>query len=155
MIYRRRFTVAAPVEEVAAFHRRIASFRALAPPGVPIRIHRGEEPLSAGVDLEFTLWLGVIPVRWLARIHPLEGAADEEGFVDRQVRGPFRSWEHTHRFQPLGPHHTLIDDRIEARLALHPWRALIGLVMWSGLPVLFRWRAHQTRRRLETSRFPA
>lgn len=150
MIYHRRFTVAAPVEEVAAFHRTIDSFLALAPPGVPVRIRRGRDPLSDGTDLEFTLWLGLVPVRWHARIDSIGGLEGGEGFVDRQVAGPFAAWEHRHRFEPLGPHHTVIDDRIEARLALQPWRALLGLVLWSGLPLLFRWRAWQTRRRLSS-----
>jgi ligand-binding SRPBCC domain-containing protein len=112
-------------------------------------IHRGEDPLERGAELEFTLWLGIVPVRWLARIEAIDGVAEEEGFLDRQVRGPFKSWTHTHRFEPLGPRHTMIDDRIEAELSLHPLHTPVGAAMWSGLPIVFRWRAWRTRRLLE------
>ena len=36
-----------------------------------------------------------------------------EEFVDVQVRGPFRSWRHLHRFEPHGDGGTLMTDEIE------------------------------------------
>lgn len=45
------------------------------------------------------------------------GFIQDQQFVDRQVRGPFRSWIHTHRFLDTADGCT-IDDRIEFELPL-------------------------------------
>lgn len=153
MKYRRSFIAAAPLDEVEAFHRSVESFRRLVPPGAPFRIHRADEPLEPGGRMDFTMWLGPIPVRWEANLEPLPeglGGLDDRGFVDRQARGPFRSWVHEHRFTPLGPKHTRVTDEIEARLRLHPVWGPIGLAIWLGLPILFRFRARRTKRSLTT-----
>jgi ligand-binding SRPBCC domain-containing protein len=147
MRYRHRFRVAAPRAEVAAFHYRSASFKAIAPPLVPMRF---EEPppaqLGEGDTMRFTMWLGPIPVRWTARIEEVS----EQGFVDRQLAGPFARWQHRHRFEVDGedPNATWVLDEIEARLSDRPIQALVGLNMWAGLPVLFAYRGWKTRRLL-------
>jgi ligand-binding SRPBCC domain-containing protein len=144
--YRHRFRVAARRGRVAAFHRRPESLRAITPPLLPMR-WRGEPPplLADGAEMEFVLWAGPLPVAWRARI---EGMS-EEGFDDRQLAGPFRSWLHRHRFQEDGPEATWVVDEIEARLEPHPLWAPVGLAMWLGLPLLFAYRGWKTRRLLE------
>lgn len=156
MRYHRSFVVEAPLERVEEFHRSPASFRALAPPGVPLVLERAPELLVPGEELAFKLWLGPVPVRWVAALEALpEGSVADEGagetvagFVDRQIEGPFSAWVHRHLFRALGPERTEIDDSIEARMARHPLRGPVGLAMWAGLPVLFRYRAWRTRREL-------
>lgn len=155
MRYRRSFIVAAPIDAVDDFHRSVEGFRRLVPPGTPYRIHHADEPLEPGGRLDFTLWLGPVPVRWeaaLERLPTTELGLDERGFVDRQARGPFRSWVHEHRFTPLGPKHTRVVDHIEARLRRHPVWGPVGCAIWLGLPILFRFRALRTKRALAPRR---
>jgi hypothetical protein len=54
-------------------------------------------------------------VRWV-----FEHRDYEEGrqFRDVQVEGPFRRWDHTHRFIPDGPQACWLEDRIEYELPL-------------------------------------
>lgn len=165
MDYHRSYEIDVPVDRVAAFHRRAESLRAITPPLLPMRFE-GEVPeeLVPGDELTFRTWLGPLPVRWRARVEELEwpaGGAGEggdagepvsggaEGFQDRQLDGPFGAWLHRHRFTPLGPSRTRVDDRIEARLARHLLWGPAGLKMSLGLPLLFAYREWKTRRLLE------
>lgn len=142
--FRSRFRVQASLAEVAAFHRRAAAMAAITPPPVIVRIHKAPIELDEGAEMDFTLWLGPLPIRWQARIED----ADDHGFRDRQVGGPFRHWLHTHRFVPVGENATEVHDTIELELA-DRWPArLIGAGLWLSLPLLFAYRRWQTRRLL-------
>jgi ligand-binding SRPBCC domain-containing protein len=45
----------------------------------------------------FRLRLHALPIRWLTRIESWERG---RRFADIQIRGPYRLWHHTHRFDP-------------------------------------------------------
>lgn len=92
--------------------------------------------------MDFTLWLGPVPIRWLARIEDVSPT----GFTDRQIRGPFQEWVHRHTFVSLDETATLVVDEIQLALHPHLWRALVGLGMWLSLPLLFAYRSWKTRR---------
>jgi ligand-binding SRPBCC domain-containing protein len=144
MKYSHQFQVIAPLQAVIDFHRRSASMADITPPPVIARIQAAPECLSPGDRMDFTLWLGPIPVYWSAQIDAIPGS----GFADRQVEGPFQSWVHRHQFVRLDDHTTLVQDQIEAQFKLHPVWGLIGLGMWISLPVLFAYRGWKTSRLL-------
>jgi ligand-binding SRPBCC domain-containing protein len=146
MRYRHVFTVQAPLERVSAFHRRSAGMGDLTPPPIIVRVHQAPELLTEGSEMDFTLWLGPLPVRWLARIEQVAAT----GFLDRQLRGPFAKWEHRHTFREAsgdGPQTEVIDE-IEAEVKPHPLWGLVGLSMWIGMPVLFAYRKWKTKKSL-------
>jgi ligand-binding SRPBCC domain-containing protein len=118
---------------------------AITPPPVVAQIHQAPTHLQEGDEMDFTLWLGPLPIRWLARIEDV----GQHGFVDRQLRGPFQQWRHHHRFVPIDPTTTEVIDEIEAKLQKHPWWGLVGLGMWLNLPILFAYRGWKTKRLLE------
>ena len=97
--------------------------------------------------MDFTLWLGPLPIHWVARIEETTPVS----FVDRQSQGPFAAWEHLHTYvaQPDGS--TVVDDRVTARLRKHPYWFFVGLGMWVTLPMLFAFRGWKTRRILEAA----
>ena len=145
MIYRHRFHVKAPLAAVAEFHRRSSSMGAITPPPVIAQVHRAPPRLADGDEMDFTLWLGPLPLRWVARIEEVS----EAGFTDRQLRGPFAAWVHRHSFVALDESTTAVLDHVEAETSrAWPWR-LVGWLMWLNLPVLFAYRAWKTRRILE------
>jgi ligand-binding SRPBCC domain-containing protein len=144
MKFRHAFTVCAPVSVVAAFHRNPANLVALTPFPVRVKLLSAPCPLQAGDEVAFRLWLGVIPIRWVARIVQM----DETGFTDVQICGPFRHWVHRHRFVPQSDGTTLVIDQIDAAFSWHPVRLLIGLLMWLGLPMLFAYRRKATQRQI-------
>lgn len=145
MIYRHSFEVAAPQSNVADFHRNSDSMGAITPPPVIVRVHSAPERLSEGDTMDFTMWLGPLPIRWVARIEQTTPVS----FVDRQVAGPFASWRHLHTYVAHGPDKTLVIDQVEAELSGHWWWKLVGTGMWLNLPILFAYRGWKTRRLLE------
>jgi ligand-binding SRPBCC domain-containing protein len=117
---------------------------AITPPPVIVRVHRAPAQLAEGAQMDFTLWLGPLPIRWLAQIEQVTPVS----FVDRQVRGPFARWRHLHTYIADGPDHTLVIDQVEVELSRHWWQRLVGLGMWLSLPLLFAYRGWRTRRLL-------
>jgi ligand-binding SRPBCC domain-containing protein len=141
MIYRHSFIVPAPVQDVAEFHARSASMGEITPPPVIVKIQRAPECLAEGDEMRFTLWLGPVPVHWLARI---EGVSPT-GFTDQQVQGPFERWEHRHSFVTVDQNSTRVDDEVTYTIRRHPWWGLVGLGMALGLPALFAYRGWKTK----------
>lgn len=144
MKYRHAFRVAAPLEAVAAFHRDPRALKWLSPPPIVMRFHN-MEPMAEGSITEFTMWAGLLPIRWRAR-H--SGVDPLRGFVDEQVSGPYRRWVHRHVFSRLDEHTTEVKDEIDASLRPHVLWGPVGLTMWVSLPLLFAYRSRQTRRRV-------
>jgi ligand-binding SRPBCC domain-containing protein len=148
MRFEHGFTVRAPVTQVAAFHAQSASMGRITPPPLIVRVQAAPECLGEGDEMVFTLWAGPLPLRWVARIEEVS----PEGFTDRQVSGPFRSWRHRHRFVVAGPGNTAVVDEVEATLKRHAFWGPVGALMWAGLPLLFAYRGWRTRQLLETRR---
>lgn len=148
MRYHHRFQVQASLEAVAAFHRQSASMGAITPPPVIARVHRAPPILQDGDEMAFTLWVGPLPIHWLARIEDVTPT----GFVDRQIDGPFQQWVHHHTFHPVRDGVTEVIDEIEITLS-NAWHwKLIGLGMVLNLPILFAYRGWKTRKLLEKPR---
>lgn len=103
-----KFTVDAPLEAVRAFHHDTDILKILTPPPIFAQIHHFD-PMADGAIAEFTLWFGPIPVRWKA-VHSNVGP---HGFTDTQVKGPLKSWQHTHRFTAVSPTVTQVHEHIE------------------------------------------
>lgn len=146
MHYKHTFIVRAPLEKVANFHRLSASMAAITPPPVIVNIQRAPELLAAGDEMRFTLWLGPLPLHWLARIEDLSAG----GFTDNQLEGPFKKWKHQHQFHAIDASRTLVIDQIEAEIKNHWFWGPIGRLMWLNLPVLFAYRGWKTRRSLDS-----
>jgi ligand-binding SRPBCC domain-containing protein len=143
--YRRTFQVQAPLIDVAGFHTAATSLKAITPPLIPMQLHHAPEQMGDGDEMDFTMWLGPLPVRWIARLEDVSPT----GFSDRQVRGPFASWSHRHSFAAVDEATTEVVDKVEARLKPHLLWGAVGLMMWLGLPLLFGFRAWKTRQLLE------
>ena len=144
------FDVDAPLDDVLDFHHDARALKKLNPPPIYAQMHE-VEPLGEGSIAEFTLWFGPFPIRWKA-VHSDVG---RHGFTDTLVRGPAKSWVHTHRFTPIDENRTRIDEHIEYE---HK-DGLAGLwtrVIFSkpNLTFLFSFRRWVTRREL-TSKSPA
>ena len=145
MKYRHRFHVSAPLARVAEFHRRSASMAAITPPPIAVKLHRAPAVLADGDQMEFTMWLGPLPVRWLARIE----AVSSTGFTDRQLRGPFAKWVHRHSFAAVDEQTTEVNDEVILSLRPHYFWGPVGLGMLLGLPILFAFRGWKTRAMLQ------
>lgn len=103
-----KFQVNATQQAVSDFHHDTRVLKKLTPPPVYVQVHQFE-PLAEGSRAEFTLWMGPLPIRWVA-VHTDVGV---HGFTDTQRSGPMTRWVHTHRFIPQGPDNTLVHEHIE------------------------------------------
>ncbi|MGB3694379.1 MAG: SRPBCC family protein [Spirulinaceae cyanobacterium] len=85
----------APVEAVWRFHEREDILQILTPPWQPVQVVRREGGLDVGAITEFRLFLGPIPIAWLARHVECQ---EYRLFADQQIKGPMAYWLHHHLF---------------------------------------------------------
>ena len=129
----------ASAQAVYAWHARPGAFERMVPPWEDVRVLERTGGLESGrVVLEVPI--GPLRQRWVA-----EHRAGTSGleFVDQQVEGPFASWVHTHRFEPLGPARCRLIDRIVYQLPFGLAGELAAGAVASRLSRTFRYR-HRT-----------
>ncbi len=96
--------------------------------------------MRAGALIAYRLRLLGVRFRWLTRIEAFD---PEERFVDVQLRGPYRTWRHTHEFIEVTGG-TLIHDRVEYVMPFGPLGELAHALFVRGrLGEIF---AHRRRR---------
>jgi uncharacterized protein (TIGR01777 family) len=94
------------------WHARPGAFERLLPPWDQTRIVEQHGTIEQGrVVLEVPF--GPFRQHWVVEHH--DGKVGLE-FSDRQIEGPFQSWEHTHRFDSLGPTRSRLVDHIHYQL---------------------------------------
>lgn len=99
-ILRREQILDAPVEEAFEFFSRAENLEAITPPLLRFRITTpGPIEMRVGALIRYRLRLRGITASWLTRIEEWD---PPRGFVDRQLRGPYALWHHTHSFEPAG-----------------------------------------------------
>jgi len=140
MHYQHEFTLQATLEDVMDFHAHSSSMAAITPPPIIVRIHEAPAILKNQDRMRFTLWLGPLPLHWMAQIE----TDSPTSFIDRQVTGPFALWEHRHSFTALEGGRVLVKDDVTARLKRNPVWWLAGAGMWLGMPILFAYRGWKT-----------
>ena len=105
------------VEDTFAFYGDAANLERITPPWLRFRILEPRpQALSGGARLEYSLVLHRFSIRWMTEIRIWE---PPHHFVDFQVRGPYRLWEHTHTFEPVAGG-TLLTDRVEYAIPYGP-----------------------------------
>ena len=92
-----------PLEGTFAFFADAYNLEALTPPWLVFRILT-PRPISMreGTTIEYVLTMHRLPVRWRTEIVEWEPG---RRFVDTQLKGPFRLWEHTHTFEGAARRH--------------------------------------------------
>jgi uncharacterized protein len=132
-----------PAEQVYAWHLRPGAFGRLVPPWEWVRTSDAEEPLTEGSLRR--LQVSPFRVPWLARHDQF---VPGRSFRDVQERGPFRSWEHRHVFEPDGNNASWLIDEIHFQLPLGA--ALPGFVR-AQLESMFCFRHAATARDLQAA----
>lgn len=109
-LFRRRFELDHPVEEVFAWHTRPGAFERLTPPWEKVRVREREGGLEPGARVVLGLKKGPAELRWEVEHTHLE---KNRLFVDEQRSGPFHRWRHEHRFEPLEGGGTAVEDVVD------------------------------------------
>lgn len=98
-------------------------------------------PLPIGMEkgtlIDYELRLRGLPLKWRTEISVWD---PPNVFVDRQVRGPYSQWIHTHRFTEFEPGKTLIEDEVRYRLPLEPLGDFFHFIVKRELKYIFDYR---------------
>jgi hypothetical protein len=149
-LFERSLELPVPAAEAFAWHAREGAFERLKPPWQHLEVRHRDGPLENGSRVTFTVYQGPLPLPWVAEHRDV---VPGEGFRDVQVRGPFKRWDHHHRFEDLGDGTCRLVDRIDYRLPLAPLSSLVaGGTLRNDLDRLFRYRHRITAEDLESHR---
>lgn len=113
----------APADEVFKWHSRPGALERLSPPWDPVRVIERKGGINKGARVVLEMKAGPFPYKWTAEHTDCE---ENRLFRDRQVRGPFSHWVHTHSFEPDGPDGSFFEDRIDYALPFYPFGKLLG-----------------------------
>ena len=132
-----------PLEEVFAFFSDARNLEALTPHWMRFQIVTPEPiAMTAGARIDYRLsWHG-IPLRWtteIARWQP------PRRFEDVQLKGPYRLWHHTHRFEAAYGG-TRITDQVRYALPFGLLgRAIHSLSVRRNVEEIFDYRQEKVR----------
>lgn len=121
--FQRRTRIEASAADAFAWHARPGALERLTPPWDRVVVEERSGGIEDGARVTLRVKVGLIPVRWVA-LH--ERTVPGREFSDRQVEGPFRSWCHRHRFEPLGPSACQLEDDIAYALPLGRLGRIMG-----------------------------
>lgn len=146
-VLEREQVVRAPLAEVFEFFSAARNLEALTPRWLRFEVLSPEPILMhAGTTIEYRLRLRGVPLRWVSLIEEWEPGRK---FVDRQLRGPYRLWHHTHEFAEH-PDGTLVRDRVRYQVPLGPLGAIAhAAFVRRDLDRVFAFRHAAVRRLIE------
>ncbi len=114
-MFERQQFVPLPPEEIFPFFSEAKNLETLTPPWIGFKVLKVSTPtIQEGTLIDYRLYLHSIPLKWRTRIEKWDPI---RGFVDRQLKGPYQLWHHTHLFLPLRGG-TLMKDIVRYRLPL-------------------------------------
>jgi uncharacterized protein len=123
--------------DVFAFFSDARNLELITPSFVHFRILKAPDTLFEGALIEYKLRLRGVPIRWRTRIDVWDPTRT---FVDSQLKGPYRSWVHTHQFEPLDGG-TLVRDVVRYELPLGALGDLVaGKLVDKDVELIFAYR---------------
>jgi len=116
-VFESELVLTAALDETFAFFADAANLERITPASLrfqiltplPIDMHEG-------TLIRYRLSLHGVPLEWLSRI---DAWRPGRSFIDRQLRGPYALWVHTHTFEPHAQG-TRVVDHVEYALPLDP-----------------------------------
>ena len=92
----KRSVIKTTLQRIKRFHQHQQALAKLTPPPIIMQLHRDDRRSLTEGELEFTLWFGPLPIRWIARHEP---GPTPDSFADTQVLGPMAFWRHEHIYK--------------------------------------------------------
>ena len=99
--------------DLYAWHSRPGTFQRLQPPWESVQIVGQKGTFGDGYEITMRVPVfGPVKGTWIAEVY---GTEPGHRFRDRQLKGPFAHWDHTHTMTADGPDSSILEDRIEFR----------------------------------------
>lgn len=110
----RRSQIPVPPEDAFDWYERPGAFERLVAPWRPVGLQSATDGIRDGSTVTISVPAGPLRLPWI-----FEHSGYQRGvqFKDRQVSGPFKKWEHTHRFLSVDDA-WFIEDQINYSLPL-------------------------------------
>ena len=125
------------IEEVFPFFCRVENLQRITPPELDFHICTPLPiPVGLGTKVDYQLRLFRVPIKWRSEITVWD---PPYCFVDKQVSGPYKLWEHTHLFYGDGSG-TVIEDRVIYRIPYWPLGEIAYPLVRLQLKRIFRYR---------------
>jgi len=107
-VFRTEILLPRPREDVFPFFADAMNLEEITPPWLSFSILT-EPPIEmrVGALVDYRLTLRGIPIRWRTEITAWD---PPHTFVDRQVKGPYRRWIHTHTFEETDGGTLVVDE---------------------------------------------
>ena len=114
MIINHASTILVPSEFAFEWHKNDGAFQRLTPPWESLELISKSGDFD---DLIVTLNIKKfgVPIRWVAEHFDV---VNHQSFKDRQLKGPFKRWVHTHTFEALAEDRIKMVDSIDCALPL-------------------------------------
>ena len=110
-IFESRVWLPASREEVFEFFSKAGNLQRLTPSWLNFEILTPlPMKICQGSIIDYKLKLFSMPIRWKTEISVWEPS---HRFVDSQLKGPYKTWIHTHRFENINGGGTMMTDHIE------------------------------------------
>lgn len=140
--FTKRSRIDAPVEDLFRWHTRPGAVSRLSPPWNPMKVIESSGRLDDGAMVVMEMKAGPVRYNWTAKHTDY---VENRMFQDIQVKGPFSTWRHTHRFTPDGIHAAYLEDIIDFKFPLpkitHP---VFRKWILKKLDRIFTYRHHTT-----------
>jgi ligand-binding SRPBCC domain-containing protein len=135
--------VARDLEETFAFFAAAENLQQLTPPWLRFRILTPQPiDMHRGTVIDYRIWFRGIPIPWRTEIVDWD---PPHRFLDRQLRGPYLSWDHTHTFTAVDGG-TLVEDRVRYQPIGGRWAHRLRIR--HDLERIFEYRQHATLKAL-------
>jgi ligand-binding SRPBCC domain-containing protein len=142
-VFQHKSVIPTSLETIIRFHEQPNALKLLTPPPLIVQVVKDERLSNTQGTVDFVLWFGPVPVRWLARHEPGPIATS---FIDRMLVGPLAAWEHQHLFRAVEGGVELLDRITFAHK--RGWRGWLTRLIFDGvaLKFLFSYRHWRTKR---------
>lgn len=100
-----------PIEQVVPFFAEAANLEAITPPWLRFSIQTEDPRIFTGAVIDYRLRVHGLSLRWRTEITVWD---PPHRFVDTQLSGPYRLWQHEHAFRSH-PEGTMVFDRVRFR----------------------------------------
>ena len=134
----RSLTIDLPRDEVFEFFADAGNLERITPPELNFHIITPQPiDIRQGTLIDYELKMRGFPVKWRTEISVWNRP---HRFVDRQLRGPYSQWIHTHTFTEIDENSTLVEDEVRYRLPLEPLGDIAHFLVRRELDYIFDYR---------------